>query len=413
MRIRSLDKAKDDWNALRNHRMEHFGFAVSNEFYQHVPFFWNREGCQLNLIGHYRGASAFLICNGPSLVSGRYDLSLLKKPGVITYGVNNGPRTIRPNLWTCVDDPKRFMKSIWLDPCITKIVPHSFAEKKFFDNEKWEEMKMVVGQCPNVVFFHRNEKFVSDRFMIEDTINWGNSGDNGGGRSVMLAAMRILFILGFRNVFLMGADFKMSETQTYHFDEQRHKGAVKGNLSTYEKLNNEYFPSLKPFFKAEGFNVYNCNTDSGLTAFDFVEYEDAIAFATSKLGDVDNERTWGMYTKPDERMKWKNEPSESQKAHLKTIAERPKTPVFIDSVKKEAVVGIKPVDQHIIKPIIKPIDLNINKPVNKPVNKIVSKIPCANVDMTIGSSSLKGNIFVRPRMPTDNGNNITIPDNGR
>lgn len=328
MRVKGLNKDRGDWNQLRNHRMEHFGFSVSNEFYQHSPFFWNREGCELQLTGHYRGASAFLICNGPSLVNGKFNLSLLKRPGVITYGMNNGPRTIRPNLWSCVDDPKRFIKSIWLDPCITKIVPHTFAEKKIFDNEQWQDTEMVVGQCPNTVYFHRNEKFVAERFLVEDTVCWGNSGDNGGGRSVMLASLRILFLLGFRNVYLLGADFNMSETATYHFDEQRHKGAVNCNMNTYEKLKNEYFPALKPYFDAEGFNVYNCNPDSKLEVFDFVDFNDAIIEAISKLGDVDNERTWGMYSKPEERQKWVNEPDNSRKAHIAKIANRPATPVY-------------------------------------------------------------------------------------
>ena len=328
MRVRSLGKAGDDWSALRNHRMEHYGFAVSTEFYQQVPFFWNREGCQLNMLGHYRGASIFMICNGPSLASGKMDLSLLKRPGIMTYGMNNGPRTIRPNLWTCVDDPRRFLKSIWFDPCITKIVPHTFAEKRIFDNEKWADMKTLAGQCPNLMYFHRNEKFMPERWLIEDTINWGNSKDHGGGRSVMLAILKIMFLLGFRNVFLLGADFTMSGDYTYHFDEQREHGAVKGNNSTYQKLMYEYFPKLKPYFDAEGFNVYNCNPESELKVFDYVPYEDAIAFASANLGDVDNERTWGMYSKPKERQQWIAEPQDNQKAHLRNIPGRVTTPVY-------------------------------------------------------------------------------------
>ena len=327
-RRRSLGKDKPDFNQLRFHRDRHLGHTVSTEFYQQIPFFFTREGCNINNIGHYRGGSAFMICNGPSIVSGRYDLSLLKRPGVMTYGINNGPRTIRPNFWTCVDDPKRFLKSIWMDPCITKFVPHAHAEKHIFDNEKWEDSPTVVGECPNVYYFHRNDKFMADRFLFEDTVNWGNSGENGGGRSVMLPVIKILFLLGFRRVYLLGADFKMTENYTYHFDEQRAKGAVKCNMSTYDRLKSEYLPSLQPFFEAEGYEIYNCNPESELKCFPMVSFEDAIAEATSKLGDVDNERTWGMYSKPDERQNWKVEPDESHKAHLEHS--RRNTPVFSD-----------------------------------------------------------------------------------
>ena len=328
-RVRSLKKETGDQNQFRHHRNRLIGHTVSTEFHQTIPFFFTREMCQLNLIGNYRGASAFMICNGPSLANGRYDLSLLKRPGVITYGMNNGARTVRPNFWTCVDDPKRFLKSIWLDPTITKIVPHAHSEKSIFDNEAWKDLaveengkkkQVLVGQCPNVIYFHRNSKFMADRFLWEDTINWGNHKDYNGGRSVMLPVLRILFLLGFRKVYMLGADFRMSQDYTYHFDEQRSKGAVNGNLSTYDKLKSEMFPALKPHFDQAGFEVWNCTEGSQLDVFPFIKYEDAIEEATSKIGDV-NSRTWGLYGKPEERKKHIQEPDPIQKVHLRNISE--------------------------------------------------------------------------------------------
>ena len=91
---------------------------------------------------------------------------------------------------------------------------------------------------------------------------------------------------------------------------------------THHKLMHQYFPELKPYFEAEGFHVYNCNPDSELKVFDYVPYEEAISFATSSLGEVDNERTWGMYSKPDERQKWAIEPDDRNKAHLNNISNR-------------------------------------------------------------------------------------------
>jgi hypothetical protein len=204
-RRRSLLKDKNDINAFRHHRDRHLGHCISNEYYQPSPFFFTRECSTLNLVGQYKGASAFLILNGPSLVSGDYDLSLMKRPGIITYGVNNGPATFRPTFWSCVDDPQRFLKTIWLDPCITKFVPHAHAEKPIFDGETWDDMKkdgkkVLVGECPNCIYFHRNEKFQAERWLFEDKINWGNSGSYGGGRSVMLADLRIVLVIGLRKI---------------------------------------------------------------------------------------------------------------------------------------------------------------------------------------------------------------------
>ena len=341
-RIRSLKKDKHDDGAFRNGRLKHVG-TIANEFHQRFPLFFTRDRMNLEIQGQYRGWGCFLICNGPSIVTNGYDLSLLKKPGVMTYGINNGPKTIRPNFWGCVDDPKRFLKSIWLDPQIMKFVPHAHADKQLFDSEKWEDMKigdraLVVGDCPNVIYYHRNEKFVADRFLYEDTFNWGMHTDWGGGRSVMLPSLRILFTLGFRRVYLLGADFKMSSTYTYHFDEQRSKGAVNGNMSTYDKMKNEYFPALKPYFDAEGFQVFNCNEDSALKTFPYKPFEEAIEECTYPLGDLQNERTWGLYGDMEKRDDLKNEPTPDKKENLKfelksnPVEKKQQKPVSIPSV---------------------------------------------------------------------------------
>ena len=303
MRERSLLNDKSDEIAVKNGRNRQLGICVSSEFYQPSPKFFTREDETLPLIGMYRGASVFIISNGPSLIQN--DLSLLKKPGVITYGLNNGPKTFRPNLWSCVDDPTRFLKSIWLDPAITKFIPIDQFEKFIFDSNKWETMKTRVGDCPNVIGFKRNQKFMADRWLWEDTFNWGNSKEYGGGRSVLLPVMRICFLLGFRKVYLMGVDFDMSQEQTYHFEEQRTKGAVNCNMSTYKKMNEEYFPQLKPYFDNVGFNVYNCNPKSGLTVFPYVSYEDAINDVTGLIGDTETERTYGLYCDASEKEKLK------------------------------------------------------------------------------------------------------------
>ncbi len=442
----SMNKEKGDQVQARHHRSRDMGHCVSWEWYQPQPMFFTREMSQLNMIGNYRGRSAFMICNGPSVASGRYDLSLLKLPGVITYGINNGPKTVRPNFWSCVDDPKRFLKSIWLDPTITKFVPQAHSEKQLFDNETWTDMVYVkpdgktkpvlVGDCPNVVYYHRNSKFVAERFLFEDTINWGNSADYGGGRSVMLPVIRILFLLGFRRVYLLGADFKMSETKTYHFDEQRNNGAVKGNMATYDRMKNEYFPALKPICDAEGFEIFNCTEGSELKTFPFVKYEDAIADCISPLGDLANERTWGLYSKPEERQKWKEEPADEQKAHLKSLIVKPEIAVSARNVFSPAVKPFTPAEDS---PIVKIKDRNIRitaaetevvrdippaeeievkrhipvgeqKPFvqNYPPRSgnLISKVPVFDRKMINGSSMKETNIQT-------NGSNITLPDNGK
>ena len=172
--------------------------------------------------------------------------------------------------------------------------------------QRWEQSKLCVGDCPNVVGYRRNEKFHGPRWLHEETINWGNHGKFGGGRSVLLAALRILFLLGFRQVYLLGVDFEMTAEKRYHFDEGRTNSAIRGNMETYVKLQ-AWFKELQPLFLKSGFIVKNCNAASKLAAFPHLSYEEALAESQARLGNTAQERTEGMYATPGEKI-----PSQAQ-----------------------------------------------------------------------------------------------------
>lgn len=219
---------------------------------------------------------------------------------MLTIGLNNSVKTFRPKLWTCVDDPANFIISTWLDPTIQKFVPISHIDKTLFDSNRWKMTDVKVGDCPNVWFYKRNERFNADQYLWEDTVNWGNHSDLGGGRSVLLASLRILFLLGVRKVFLLGVDMEMNAEKKYHFEQDRSSGSIRGNNSTYRLLQ-ERFTALRPKFEDAGYHVYNCNPASKLTAFDHVPFEEAIRQARHPLfpDDVAAERTEGLYDRKD------------------------------------------------------------------------------------------------------------------
>lgn len=287
------------WGRSRNEGYRKFRHG----FIQPAPLLFTQDHHPLPLGDIYRGRSAFLICGGPSF--GALDHSHLKAPGILTMGLNNSVRTFRPNLHCSVDSPDHWVRSLWLDPTITKFTPICLAGKYVFNSDTWQFMDIRVGDCPNVVYYKRNEHFQAKQFLWEDCINWGNHSERGGGRSVMLAAVRILFILGVRKVYLLGADFNMTADRGYHFEQARAKGAVNGNMSTYKKLDG-WFRELRPLFEKENFNLYNCNPESGLKAFDFVSYKDALEECQAHMDfvDVSKERTKGLYdTKTEEKRK--------------------------------------------------------------------------------------------------------------
>ncbi len=322
--FRSLAKDGPDTTALHSPKWREDKDVPVKSLGEQVPFFYTRGGAVLPLEGQYRGGHAFLMANGPSVAA--LDLTPLHRRWVMT--MNNGARTFRGNANCTVDEPSRFSLSMWLDPTILKFAPMSHFEKPLWDNrlvyvgeeqgggcveqegktpatawratdgwvQRWEASKLKLGDCPNVAGYRRNEKYHAPRWLNEETINWGNHGKWGGGRSVLLASLRILFLLGFRKVYLLGVDFEMSGTQRYHFDEGRTANAIKGNMSTYAKLQ-AWFAELQPHFLKAGYVVRNCNAQSKLTAFPFISYEDALAESGVQMGDPSRERTEGMYSR--------------------------------------------------------------------------------------------------------------------
>jgi len=89
-------------------------------------------GEQVNLSNTMEGGAAFLVLNGPKGMA-VIDRDKLYIPGVIRMCVNNGSKAVRPNLWTCVDPPDRFLRSVYFDPTITKFIPDGFCGKRLWD----------------------------------------------------------------------------------------------------------------------------------------------------------------------------------------------------------------------------------------------------------------------------------------
>lgn len=242
-------------------------------------------------LGHaYQGATAFLVCGGPS--AGDVDLKALSTtPGVITMAVNNAAQGWRPQIWCGLDEPHRFLNSIWLDPGITKFYPLAYQ-----DMPLREHPAKTPRDCPNTWFIRRNDKFDAKTWLHEDTINWGQEGDDSrrGGRSTMVAALRILYILGFKRVYLVGADFKMDPKKAYNHDQVVDAAVAAKNNTLFEYLNG-LFTQLQVEFLHHGFDVFNTTQISGLTAFPYKSFIDARAQATNDSKVNPMESSAGLY----------------------------------------------------------------------------------------------------------------------
>lgn len=259
------------------------------------PMFYKIGGgtqTPIDLRDLYRNAGCFFVGSGPSFA--KVDKDQLRKAGVLTWGVNNSPKAFRPDLWCCVDEPARFLESIWRDPRIMKFCGMGKAGKPLWDHKNWKYSTTRVQECPNVIHITRNSEFRADRFLTEDTVNWGNSAELGGGRSVMIASLKIMYVLGIRRVYFLGVDFKMTESYRYHFEEQRTKNAVRNNQASYHKMLS-YFTQLAPYFKKAGFQMFNCTQGSELTCFPYMRLDEAIKKEIADIPDPSSEKTHGMY----------------------------------------------------------------------------------------------------------------------
>ena len=107
----------------------------------------------------------------------------------------------------------------------------------------------------------------------------------------MLVALRLLHYLGFRTVYLVGADFKMADDRKYAFDELRTNAAIRHNNVLYDALN-QRFEAMQDYFTRSKFTVLNCTPDSGLTAFKHLPFEDAVRKASAECGKPVNTKGW-------------------------------------------------------------------------------------------------------------------------
>jgi hypothetical protein len=296
-----ISRLKDptDHERLRHARQRDKGFPVGR-YLQAPPMLFTRDGHNVFLGDTYRGSTAFLAGGGPSLAS--LPLECLQDRGVLSCAMNNAATVFRPNLWVSVDDPGNFADAIWRDPGIQKFVPLCHMEKTFTVRDARGELvesNEAVGDMPAVFGYRRNEEFLPAQWLYEDTFNWGNHSHqvdtlgNKGSRSVMYVALRMLFYLGIRRVFLIGCDFRMEiGKKNYAFEQERTRSSVRGNNSSYEILNRR-LAALEPHFAREGFEIWNCTPNSGLTVFPYLSFDEALRLARGSIPErID---TTGMY----------------------------------------------------------------------------------------------------------------------
>lgn len=247
------------------------------------------------------GASAFIVCGGPS--ANELPLELLGLRGIWSIGVNNVAGHVRTNAFVCSDPPTKFHDGIWLDPTVMKLIPgpklthkhRGYLRQKIGDT--FQLRKMADGQIestihmPNVWGFERCPWWAyDDTFFTNPGAMWGNgrAGEirTGNPRTFcsMLLAIRLLHYLGSRRMFLVGADFFMEEKKGYSFAQGRTQAAASNNNDQFAIVNAGLCAMRdNGVFQRAGVEIFNCCKVSGLRAFPHVDFTKAIKASLSNF----------------------------------------------------------------------------------------------------------------------------------
>lgn len=244
------------------------------------------------LRGMLAGGPAFLVCGGPSVKL--IDYNRLNDRGIFSLGVNNVAGMVPVNAFTCSDPPQKFHWGIFADPRIMKFLPipklgggknRGQLRIKHPDGT-FQWLGKCAKDCPNVWGYERRSWMMPDHtFFTEPHAAWGNQQagvdrcDQPKTACTMLLGFRLLYYLGARTIFLLGADFEMKPDaglhENYAFGQARDADAIASNNRQF-RIASDWLQQLRPVFERFGLQCFNCNPHSGLRAFDHVPFGEAL-----------------------------------------------------------------------------------------------------------------------------------------
>lgn len=279
-----------------------FIWCTMDEFVDPLLIFDSTGEPTVSLRNLLKGGSAFLVGGGPS--SNALDLTRLKQRGLFSMAINNMAGKFWSNAFVCADPPSKFHTGIWLDPTMMKFVPKpkldgGRAKLREKIGDEFHELKIgdkpvLTRDCPNVWGFGRRAWLMpDDTFFTESEAAWGNhrAGVTRTGLqktvNTTFLALRLLYYLGARTIFLVGVDWSMSASravdQNYAFPQGREPGSVNTNNEQY-RISGEWLQTMQDngTFKKYGLNIYNCFEFSHLRAFGHVPFDSAIQYALKR-----------------------------------------------------------------------------------------------------------------------------------
>lgn len=215
----------------------------------------------------HRGERCFIICTGPSLTV--EDVMLLRDE--FTIGMNSICKLFsqtdwRPSMYgiqdiLVYDRLEEDLKS--LGPETTCFIGHNIAKKRAID-EKWIEYPLNTA-------YHDYDKTVLDKYYASFSDDCYQVVYNG--YSITYSLLQIAVYMGFKEIYILGADNNYSSAGKHHFMEHGHF-ASDADKATY-RLNAAY-QCAKKYADAHGVSVFNVTRGGMLEVFPRKKLEDVL-----------------------------------------------------------------------------------------------------------------------------------------
>ena len=202
----------------------------------------------------FRGACV-LVGGGPQYTE---CLDALKNPNILTMAMNNTAVSFRPDLWIGCDQAANYSNSILLNPTIMK-----FAQLNRMGCELTDRPGVKWRTLPNTFFFPIKSDFPFRSFFHRGKYF-------GWWKNVFLAALLVIYRLGFNKVYTVGCGFHITVKDQYGFPSNLDEGQVKYNQRTYNLAVNQV-RAILPYAVEANFEIISCTPGSKLN--DIVPYE--------------------------------------------------------------------------------------------------------------------------------------------
>jgi len=230
----------------------------------------------VDLSGLWAPSAGFLVCGGPSI--NKLPFEKLKERGIVSLAVNNVAGHVPVTAWTFSDPQSKFHHGMLLDPKILTFMPIGKLKRKVrvkLPDGTFRGTNIRMRNCPGTFAFSRKTTFDAKTFLTTDYAHWGRGGKQPDEDRpftclcTMLLGIRLLHYLGCPRVYMLGVDFLMTKEEQYSF------GQTSGVRNGRYAKENAMLAELKPYFDKEGFQLFNCNPDSGCDVFPKVSFDQA------------------------------------------------------------------------------------------------------------------------------------------